>query len=79
MSDQGPNFQKLFKVGLYLSEEDPDFSVDTSKIVYFFDIPHLSKSTRNNFFEYIFILENGEVKNTRLVQCTIMIERWNID
>lgn len=62
VSDQGPNFQKLVKSSLKLDENNPFFFVDDTKIVYLFDIPHLLKSTRNNFFSYIFSLKNGETK-----------------
>lgn len=50
VSDQGPNFLKLVKTELHLSVDNPYFFVDDRKLVYLFDVPHLLKSTRNNFF-----------------------------
>lgn len=61
VSDQGPNFQKLFKATLMLTEDNPVFHVDNKKIVYIFDVPHLLKSTRNNFFKYNFVFEGNEI------------------
>lgn len=58
-SDQGPNFYKLVKNGLKLTLEKPYFVVDESNIFYLFDVPHLLKSTRNNFFSYNFCLVDG--------------------
>lgn len=61
VSDQGPNFQKLVKKTLNLTENDPCFFVDNIKLVYLFDIPHLLKSTRNNLFSYLFLSTEGEI------------------
>lgn len=58
-SDQGPNFYKLVKSFFKLSTEKPYFVVDESPIFYLFDVPHLLKSLRNNFFKYRFVLETG--------------------
>lgn len=58
-SDQGPNFFKLVKSNLKLTVEKPYFFVDYVPIFYLFDVPHLLKSTRNNFFSYHFQLDDG--------------------
>lgn len=60
VSDQGPNFQKLVKNNLNLTEENPCFYVDSKKLVYLFDVPHLLKSTRNNLFSYVFRSNEGD-------------------
>ncbi|VEN52942.1 unnamed protein product, partial [Callosobruchus maculatus] len=62
VSDQGSNFYKLAKNILKLTEDDPIFYVDDIKLVYLFDVPHLLKSTRNNFFSYKLLLEEGETR-----------------
>lgn len=67
VSDQGPNFQKLVKNCLHLTEEVCSFFINGKKLIYLFDVPHLLKSTRNNFFKYKFLLENGET-NKRYVK-----------
>lgn len=66
VSDQGSNFYKLVKTTLKLTEDNPSFFVDETKLVYLFDIPHLLKSTRNNFFCYNFLLPEGEARKTYL-------------
>lgn len=66
VSDQGSNFYKLVKTTLKLTEDNPLFFVDDIKLVYLFDIPHLLKSTRNNFFSYIFLLDEGETRKIYL-------------
>lgn len=66
VSDQGPNFQKLVKTSLKLNENNLFFYVDSLRILYLFDVPHLLKSTRNNFFSYIFELEDGKTSKSYL-------------
>lgn len=61
-SDQGPNFYKLVKTCFELTFEKPYFFVDESIIFYLFDVPHLLKSTRNNFFSHNFHLVDGVTK-----------------
>lgn len=51
ITDQGSNFYKLSK-SLQVTPETPYFIVDEQKILFFFDTPHLLKSTRNNLFKY---------------------------
>lgn len=65
-SDQGPNFLKLVKSNLKLTVEKPYFFVDNTPIFYLFDVPHLLKSTRNNFFSYDFKLDDGVTKKCYL-------------
>ncbi|VEN51003.1 unnamed protein product, partial [Callosobruchus maculatus] len=65
VSDQGSNFQKLVKT-LNVTQENPFFVVDNARIVYLFDIPHLLKSIRNNFFSYTFVLSNQEIRKQYL-------------
>lgn len=60
VSDQGPNFQKLVRNCLKLTEINSSFYVNGKKLLYFFDFPHLLKSTRNNFFKHTFLLKDGE-------------------
>lgn len=50
-SDQGSNFTSFAKT-MNVSCERPFFYVNGQKIFYMFDVPHLLKSTRNNFFKY---------------------------
>lgn len=38
----------------------------TINFFYFFDVPHLLKSTRNNFFSYIFVLPDGQTNKRYL-------------
>lgn len=68
VSDQGSNFQKLVKSTLKVTEDNPTFFVDDEnlKLVYLFDIPHLLKSTRNNFYSYIFSLNERKIKKRYL-------------
>lgn len=66
VSDQGSNFYTLVKSVLKISPEHPYFMVDELKIVYIFDVPHLLKSTRNNFFSYSFKLPYGTTKKIYL-------------
>lgn len=68
VSDQGSNFFKLVKTALKLTEDNPCFMVDNHEIVYLFDIPHLLKSTQNNFFTYNFTLKDGKTSKTFLEQ-----------
>lgn len=77
VSDQGPNFQKLVKKTLNLTENNPCFFVGNIKLVYLFDIPHLLKSTRNNLFSYIFLSTEGKI-NKKFKQCIIMINQKTI-
>jgi len=50
-TDQGANFYS-FANKMYVTSERPYFFVNGIKIYYVFDVPHLLKSTRNNFFKY---------------------------
>lgn len=65
ISDQGSNFVKLTKV-LGVSIETPYFLVDSSKVFYMFDVPHLLKNTRNNFFKYHFLINNNKTSKKYL-------------
>lgn len=51
--DQGPSNIGLLKQ-LNITPESPLFIVDNTEIYFFFDPPHLLKSTRNNLMKYIF-------------------------
>ncbi|KAF2901831.1 hypothetical protein ILUMI_04353 [Ignelater luminosus] len=51
VSDQGSNFRELVK-SLGISAEKPYFIVNEKKIYYFYDVPHLIKSVRNNILQY---------------------------
>lgn len=53
ISDQGSNFIK-FTNNLQISAKKPYFLVNGRQIFYLFDVPHLLKSTRNNFLTYNF-------------------------
>lgn len=66
VSDQGSNFQKLVKGNLKLTPDNVFFFVDDIRLVYFFDVPHLLKSTRNNFFSYSFLLPEGATNKSYL-------------
>lgn len=74
VSDQGSNFYKLVKTTLKLSEDNPSFMVDDKNIIYMFDIPHLLKSTRNNFFSYKFLI-NNEVTDKRYLEQMYSLDR----
>lgn len=50
-----------------VSCERPFFHVNGQKIFYVFDVPHLLKSTRNNFFKYQLIFLNGITNKRYLV------------
>lgn len=67
ISDQGSNFYKLHRT-LGVTKEQPHFYVNEHKIFYMFDIPHLLKSTRNNFFKYVFVFEEKEIRKVFLDQ-----------
>lgn len=69
ISDQGSNFYKLVKKILKISIERPYFFVGDSKVFYLFDIPHLLKSTRNNFFEYQLHFDGGVTNKYYLEKC----------
>lgn len=58
ISDHGSNFFKLIKE-LGVSVEKPFFICENMKIFYMVDVPHLLKSTRNNFFKYTFKFDGG--------------------
>lgn len=66
VSDQGSNFRKLVNKVLKVTPQNIFFFVDNVRLVYFFDVPHLLKSTRNNFFTYNFRLPEGTVKKCYL-------------
>ncbi|KAF2891722.1 hypothetical protein ILUMI_14451 [Ignelater luminosus] len=51
VSDQGSNFKELVK-SLGISAEKPYFIVNEKKFYYFYDVPHLIKSVRNNILQY---------------------------
>lgn len=65
-SDQGPNFYRLVKSYFKLTPEKPYFFIDNEIIFYIFDVPHLLKSTRNNFFSYNFNLNDGDTSKSYL-------------
>lgn len=69
ITDQGSNFYKLVKKLLKISIERLYFFVGNSKIFYMFDIPHLLKSTRDNFFEYQFVFDGGIANKYYLEKC----------
>lgn len=66
VSDQGSNFYKLVKTDLKLTVDNPYFKIENQELVYLFDVPHLLKSTRNNFFTYIFVMNTGETNKSFL-------------
>lgn len=66
VSDQGSNFRKLVNKILKVSPENIFFYVDNVKLIYMFDVPHLLKSMRNNFFTYNFQFSEGTVKKCYL-------------
>lgn len=66
VSDQGSNFYSLVRNLLKLSEENPVFKVDEKELVYIFDVPHLIKSMRNNFYAYKFIFNGKETSKVYL-------------
>lgn len=68
VSDQGSNFYKLAKSVLKITSEKPYFMIDDRKIFYIFDVPHLLKSTRNNFFSHNFLTATGTTKKIYLEQ-----------
>jgi hypothetical protein len=51
VSDQESNFMKLTRQ-LNITAEKPYFFANDMKFFYLFDVPHLLKSTRNNFFSH---------------------------
>lgn len=67
VSDQGPNFYKFSKE-LGISEAKPYFIVNNKRIFYLFDVPHLLKSTRNNFFKYNFNFDGGVIAKDYLTE-----------
>ncbi|KAK9737930.1 Transposase IS4 [Popillia japonica] len=66
VSDMGSNFYKLVFKDLKLTEASPYFCVNGKKVHYMFDVPHLLKSTRNNFFSYLFLFRNNEINKKYL-------------
>lgn len=66
VTDQGSNFYKFAK-NLCISEAKPYFFVNDKKIYFMFDIPHLLKSTRNNFFLHHFITDEGKTDKKYIV------------
>lgn len=58
VSDQGVNFIRFVKINSITSDH-PYFYVEDTKLFYFFDAPHLLKSTRNNFLKYNFSTSEG--------------------
>lgn len=65
-SDQGANFIG-FASKMNVTPQRPYFFVNKQKIFYIFDVPHLLKSTRNNFFKYNLSFSNGLTDNKYLV------------
>jgi len=65
-SDQGSNFTSFSKT-MNVSCERPFFFVNGHKIFYVFDVPHLLKSTRNNFFKYNLTFLNGTTDKKYLI------------
>lgn len=65
-SDQGSNFIR-FANKMNVSPQRPYFFVNQNKIFYIFDVPHLWKSTRNNFFKYHLTFSNGITEKKHLV------------
>lgn len=51
---------------MHISSQHPFFFVNGEKIYYVFDVPHLLKSTRNNFYKYKFQLSNDLTDKTHL-------------
>lgn len=64
-NDQGSNFIGFAKK-MNVSSTSL-FFVNQKKIFYVFDVPHLLKSTRNNFFKYHLIFANGITEKKHLV------------
>lgn len=58
ISDQGSN-NRSFASSVGVTPESPYFFVENKKIFYIYDVPHLIKSTRNNFFKYTFKTPEG--------------------
>ncbi|KAF2890894.1 hypothetical protein ILUMI_15279, partial [Ignelater luminosus] len=65
VSDQGTNFMKLSKQ-LNVTPEKPDFFINDKKVFSLFDVPHLLKSTRNNFFAHHFDFSEGRTNKAFL-------------
>lgn len=78
VSDQGSNFYNLVKTVLNLTPDNPCFSVDNKEIVYIFDVPHLLKSTRNNFFQHKFLSSAGVTSKQYLQKIYDIDETKNI-
>lgn len=58
VSDQGANFVRFTRINS-ITPDHPFFFVEHTKLFYFFDIPHVLKSTRNNFLKYNFATSGG--------------------
>lgn len=52
---------------LGVSDTKPYFVVKERQVFYMFDVPHLLKSTRNNFFRYAFEVCGG-VTNQKYIE-----------
>lgn len=65
ISDNGGNFHKLIRQ-LGVTVDTPYFKVDDKQIFYMIDVPHLIKSTRNNFFDHHFEINNGRTSKEYL-------------
>ncbi|KAI5644640.1 transposase protein domain-containing protein [Phthorimaea operculella] len=58
-SDQGSNFLNLAN-NKSVTPDQPYFFINGKKIYYIFDVPHLTKSLRNNLMKYDFVYKNTE-------------------
>ncbi|XP_074035303.1 transposable element P transposase isoform X1 [Leptinotarsa decemlineata] len=67
ISDDGGNFHKFTRVS-GITPDHPYFTVDNSNIFYMVDVPHLVKSTRNNFFKYKLQFGGNETSKKYLQQ-----------
>lgn len=78
ISDQGSNFLKYSKK-LGVTPQKPFFFVNGEKVYYFFDTPHLLKSTRNNLLKHNFQLDNGQMCQMSYIQSLYDFDKGRIN